>query len=72
MYAGKDLFAGLSEVWYSSGAGLKTGPRFRLLVDARRYVESRRGETSFAIRTPEGRWHLFRKESPADADTDGA
>jgi len=45
------------EVWWSMGTGTHTGPRFRNLRDAIRYVSDHWGEASFAIKTGEDRWH---------------
>lgn len=48
----------LFEVWFSRGDGLRRGPRFRKRADAERYVLSREGEASFAVRAPDGHWEL--------------
>ena len=44
------------EIWWSKGFGTHTGPRFRKLEDALRYVHDHAGEASYAIRHPEGHW----------------
>ena len=46
-------------VYSSRGAGFEAGPRFRLLVDALRYVKKRRRDASFAIREPSGDWYQW-------------
>jgi hypothetical protein len=49
---------GLYEVWCSSGKGTELGPRFRMLGDARRYVDEHRDQASYAIRGPDGKWEF--------------
>jgi hypothetical protein len=62
----------LYEVWFSRGAGLQPGPRFRIIEDARRYVAVHRTEASWAIRTPAGEWESFRRRAPVLRDLDRA
>jgi hypothetical protein len=45
------------EVWMSTGGALRPGPRFRSLADALFHVRTHAARGSFAIRTPDGRWH---------------
>jgi len=49
----------LYEVWFSSGRGIHVGPRFKLLQDALRYVETHASEASHAVRGPDGSWKLI-------------
>lgn len=49
----------LYEVWTSRGQGMQLGPRFRLLEDARRYVDEHHEEASFAIKGPDGLWAMI-------------
>jgi len=49
----------LYEVWMSSGEGMYPGPKFRLLDDARRYVQEHRREASVAVRAPDGHWAVI-------------
>lgn len=46
-------------VYLSMGSGLRPGPRFRLLVDAKRFVTENRRRGSFAILEPNGNWHTW-------------
>lgn len=46
----------LYEVWFSTGSGIHSGPKFRLERDALRYIEEHAGLASFAIRSPDGHW----------------
>jgi hypothetical protein len=54
----------LYEVWFSRGNGFSTGPRFRFLDDARRYVADHLPEASYAIRDPEGHWEMYKRDVP--------
>ena len=55
----------LYEVWLSSGTGLHVGPKFKLLQDAVRYVESHAAEASYAVRAPNGTWELIERRHHA-------
>ena len=55
----------LFEVWYSQGNGLHRGPSFKLRHDAVVYVEQHRGEATFAVREPDGKWTTFGERAPA-------
>ncbi|MBL0217931.1 MAG: hypothetical protein IPQ07_29135 [Myxococcales bacterium] len=52
------LYDGVYEVFVSTGMGIHVGPKFRLLDDARRYVELHAHEASHAVRGPHGDWEL--------------
>lgn len=60
------MLAKLYEVWWSNGTGLKPGPKFRLLADARRYVEAHQHEASYAVRSPDGAWALILPREATD------
>ena len=49
--------AALYEIWWSRGHGTHTGPRFRTLEDALKYVHDNRGRASFSIRKPDDVWY---------------
>ena len=51
----------LYEVWLSSGRGIHVGPKFKLLQDAIRYVETHAAEASHAVRAPDGSWKLIER-----------
>jgi hypothetical protein len=52
----------LYEVWFSRGAGLRRGPKFRARHDAERYVAEHWGEATFAVKAPDGHWETFARE----------
>lgn len=45
------------QLFFSEAEGLHPGPKFRLLEDAVNHAHAHCAGRSFAIRTPEGRWH---------------
>jgi hypothetical protein len=45
------------EVWVSEDGHLSRVARFRLVVDALRFVDTHRAERSYAIRQPDGAWY---------------
>ena len=47
------------EIWFSQGNGTTPGPRFRLLGDAIRYVDSYSDPASLAIRLLDGNWYRW-------------
>ncbi len=51
----------LYEVWLSSGRGIHVGPKFKLLQDAVRYVQTHAAEASHAVRAPDGSWKLIER-----------
>lgn len=53
------MTAPLYEIWMSCGHGMKPGPKFRFLEDARRYVTEHEAEASLAVKDPDGHWSLI-------------
>jgi len=45
------------QLWRSRGEGMERGPKFRILADALRYIDSHIHEASYAIRASDGSWY---------------
>lgn len=53
------MFPRMYQIWRGCCGRASQGPRFRHLSDALRYVQQQNDGSSYAIRTPAGRWHHF-------------